>query len=167
MDEQVRLLFHQLIDLTPGEREQILREQKIGPEIRAEVESLLNFDSTNVQSFIDCISSAAGEVLRATGGREIDNCGPYRLVSLLGSGGMGAVYLAERTDGEIQQKVAVKMLGAHGHVSGWLDRFLRERQVLAALHHPSIVHVIDAVALHWKRRFWDCPSIYCTGIVEA
>ena len=69
MDEHVRLLFHQLIELSPSEREQILREQQIGPEIRAEVESLLNFDSTNVQSFIDSISDAAGEVLRAADGR--------------------------------------------------------------------------------------------------
>ena len=57
---------------------------------------------------------------------------------------MGAVYLAERTDGEIQQDVAVKLLRADGHRPVWRDRFLKERQLLASLHHPSIVHVIDA-----------------------
>jgi len=57
---------------------------------------------------------------------------------------MGAVYLAERNDGEIQQRVAVKLLRTDVHRPAWRDRFLRERQLLASLNHPSIVHVIDA-----------------------
>jgi serine/threonine-protein kinase len=57
---------------------------------------------------------------------------------------MGAVYMGERADGEIQQKVAIKLLTAEGHRVGWRDRFLKERQLLASLNHPSIVHVIDA-----------------------
>jgi serine/threonine protein kinase len=56
---------------------------------------------------------------------------------------MGTVYLAERTDGEIQQQVAIKLL-AGGHRPAWRDRFIRERQLLASLNHHSIVHVIDA-----------------------
>src|SRR5204863_2068332 len=83
-------------------------------------------------------------MLLSVGGLEPGGCGPYRLVRLLGSGGMGAVYLAERTDGEIQQKVAIKLLRTDGHRPVWRERFLRERQLLASLHHPSIVHVIDA-----------------------
>ena len=77
-------------------------------------------------------------------GRDPGSCGPYRLVRPLGSGGMGTVYLAERTDGEIQQSVAVKLLRADGHRPAFRKRFLRERQFLASLNHPSIVHVIDA-----------------------
>jgi Protein kinase domain len=57
---------------------------------------------------------------------------------------MGAVYLAERSDGEIQRKVAVKLLRADAHRAAWRDRFLRERQLLASLNHPSIVRMIDA-----------------------
>src|SRR5947207_737790 len=57
---------------------------------------------------------------------------------------MGAVYLGERTDGEIQQTVAIKFLSFDGHRPGWRDRFLKERQLLASLNHPSIVHVMDA-----------------------
>lgn len=62
----------------------------------------------------------------------------------LGSGGMGTVYLAERSDGEIQQSVAVKLLRADNHRPAFRKRFLRERQFLASLNHPSIAHVIDA-----------------------
>ena len=57
---------------------------------------------------------------------------------------MGTVYLAERSDGEIQQKVAVKVLRAGADGTAWRDRFLRERQLLATPNHPSIAHVRDA-----------------------
>jgi serine/threonine protein kinase len=144
MKQEVRLLFHELADLSPREREQIFRDRRIESGLRAEVEALLGFDSTNHQHLTDRVSQAAEELLRITDGREQGRCGPYRLVRLLGSGGMGAVYLAERTDGEIQQQVAVKLLRFDEHRPAWRDRFLRERQLLASLNHPSIVHVIDA-----------------------
>src|SRR5260370_24943565 len=144
MNDEVRLLFHELADLPPGDRERVLVERRIGAELRAEVESLLSFDPTSIQVLTDCVAAAAGDVLRSASAREFSYCGPYRLIRMLGSGGMGAVYLAERNDGEIQQKVAVKFLGAQGHRPVWRDRFLKERQILASLNHPSIVHVIHA-----------------------
>jgi serine/threonine protein kinase len=83
-------------------------------------------------------------MLRSGDAEKLSHCGPYRLVRLLGSGGMGEVYLAERSDGEIQQKVAVKVLRAGANRHAWCDRFLKERQLLASLNHPSIARVIDA-----------------------
>jgi tetratricopeptide (TPR) repeat protein len=144
MDHDVRLLFHELADLSPEDRERVLAERRIGPEVRREIESLLSFDSADLQSLTICVADAAGEVLDSDRGRDLGSCGPYRLVRPLGAGGMGAVYLAERTDGEIQQRVAVKLLHADGHRPDFRTRFLRERQILASLNHPSIVHVIDA-----------------------
>src|SRR5438552_5610134 len=70
--------------------------------------------------------------------------GAYRVVSHLGDGGMGSVWLAERTDGELTQKVAVKVVGGVWHRPGWRERFLRERQLLATLNHQSIVRPLDA-----------------------
>ncbi len=112
--------------------------------MRAEVEALLGFDSTGSQCLTDCVLAAAKQVLDFPVSRQRNSCGPYQLVRVLGSGGMGAVYLGERTDGEIQQKVAIKFLGAHPYHAAWNDRFLRERQFLASLNHPSIVRVLDA-----------------------
>ncbi len=106
MDQVVRLLFHELADLPRAERERIFAERQIAPELRAEVESLLGFDSAKAQSFTECVSQAAEEALTSDEGRELSYCGPYRLARLLGSGGMGAVYLGERSDGEIRQQVA-------------------------------------------------------------
>ncbi len=144
MKPEVRELFHELADLSSIEREQVFRDRRIGPELRAEVESLLSFDSSSHQDLTARVSKAAENLLNSPSARELGYCGQYRLVRLLGSGGMGSVYLAERTDGEIQQQVAVKLLAAHRNRPEWRGRFLRERQLLASLHHPSIVHVIDA-----------------------
>jgi serine/threonine protein kinase/tetratricopeptide (TPR) repeat protein len=70
--------------------------------------------------------------------------GSYTIVAPIGEGGMGTVWLSERTDGEIQRKVAIKFLTGGSYRPGWRDRFLRERQLLASLSHPSIVHLLDA-----------------------
>ena len=144
MNHEIRFLFHELAGLPAGERERVYRERRVGPELRDEVESLLRFDSAGAGSLTDRVSKVAESVLDFGDARETGACGPYRLVRLLGSGGMGAVYLAERADGEIQQRVAVKLLRADAYRPAWRDRFLKERQLLASLQHPSIVHVIDA-----------------------
>ncbi|MGE3885145.1 MAG: protein kinase [Vicinamibacterales bacterium] len=69
--------------------------------------------------------------------------GPYRLVEPIGHGGMGTVWLAERHDGQFEQRAAVKMLNAalagQGH-----ERFAREAGILARLTHPQIAHLLDA-----------------------
>ena len=142
MMEEVRRLFRELAGQPAEERARLLAEQQVRPEVRAEVESLLRFDAGNASSLSACVADAAYGVLRSAAA--VSKCGPYRLVRRLGSGGMGAVYLGERNDGEIRQQVAVKLLGAEGNRPGWRERFLRERQLLASLHHSSIVHVIDA-----------------------
>ena len=144
MNADVRRLFHELADLSPDERQRILRERPLDTDLRAEVESLLSFDSPDAPPLAECVSQAADDMLRSAVGRESAVCGPYRLARLLGSGGMGSVYLADRTDGELQQQVAVKLLRADSSRPSWQDRFLRERQLLASLQHPSIVRVLDA-----------------------
>src|SRR5205814_4697616 len=114
------------------------------PELRAEVESLLACDSDGDHSVTECIGQAAETVFR-TGADGLGGfCGPYRLIRLLGSGGMGAVYLAERRDGEIQQRVAIKMLRVGADRPSWQERFLRERQLLAYLNNPSVARLLDA-----------------------
>jgi serine/threonine-protein kinase len=69
--------------------------------------------------------------------------GAYRLVSELGEGGMGTVYLAERADGQFEQQVALKLMkhGLPGEASQ--RRFLQERQILARLQHPAIARLVD------------------------
>ena len=122
----------------------MLAERRIAPDLCAEVESLLTHDATSGESLTRRVSAAMRETLRSGNGPSSYTCGPYRLVQLLGAGGMGAVYLAERRDGEIEQQVAVKLLRADSDRPAWRDRFLRERQFLAHLNHASIARLLDA-----------------------
>jgi WD40 repeat protein/serine/threonine protein kinase len=70
--------------------------------------------------------------------------GPYRLLSLLGQGGMGSVWLAERADGLFARQVALKLV--HPALVGRTvsERFAREREILASLSHPNIARLFDA-----------------------
>ena len=70
--------------------------------------------------------------------------GAYRLVSLLGRGGMSTVYLAERTDGRFAKQVAVKVMAAHLGGEEFLRRWRTEAQFLASLEHPNIPSLLDS-----------------------
>jgi serine/threonine-protein kinase len=70
--------------------------------------------------------------------------GPYRLVSELGQGGMGVVWLAERADGELKRPVALKLPLLSLHNQTLVERFARERDILAQLTHPRIARLYDA-----------------------
>src|SRR4029077_17678154 len=69
--------------------------------------------------------------------------GVYQIEKLLGRGGMGAVYLAHRADGEFNQKVAIKIIGLPLELEMLRERFRQERQILAGLNHPNITRLLD------------------------
>ena len=69
--------------------------------------------------------------------------GPYLLDRLLGRGGMGAVYLAHRADGQFEQKVAIKLIDLPLATELFRERFRQERQILAQLQHPYIARLLD------------------------
>jgi serine/threonine protein kinase/tetratricopeptide (TPR) repeat protein len=70
--------------------------------------------------------------------------GAYRLERMLGTGGMGSVWLAERSDGLIKRKVALKLPHFAGETAGLAERMDRERNILATLQHPNIARLYDA-----------------------
>lgn len=74
--------------------------------------------------------------------RPMKRVGPWRLVRIIGRGGMGAVHLAERDDGQFQQRAALKLI-RHDLGPAAQKRFLSERQILAQLQHPNIAHLLD------------------------
>ncbi|MEP7365046.1 MAG: serine/threonine-protein kinase [Acidobacteriota bacterium] len=69
--------------------------------------------------------------------------GPYRIVDRIGQGGMGAVYRAERVDGEFRRLVAIKVIGGRMFAPEAERRFIDERRLLARLDHPNIVRMLD------------------------
>ena len=141
MNAQVQQLFHALADLPPEARARYLDEHPMDDQVRQEVEALLAFDSDQNRSLTNAVSLVASSCLA-----DFDSarrCGPYRLRHIIGRGGMGAVYLAERADGEVIQQVAIKLLPA-GAGQIHRERFLQERQILASLAHPNIARMLDA-----------------------
>lgn len=69
--------------------------------------------------------------------------GQYKVLDVLGQGGMGNVYLAERSDGQFEQKVALKLLRADFTSENQTRRFLAERQILATINHENIARLLD------------------------
>ena len=94
---------------------------------------------------LDRLPAFTGPVMTpdATQSRIGDTVGAYRLQRLLGRGGMGEVWLAERTDGQLKRKVALKLPHVLW-VPGLAERFAREREILANLEHPNIARLYDA-----------------------
>jgi serine/threonine protein kinase len=70
--------------------------------------------------------------------------GAYHLIRELGVGGMGAVWLGERSDGTLKRPVAIKLPHASVYGRHFIERFHREREILAALTHPHIARLYDA-----------------------
>lgn len=86
------------------------------------------------------------DVFDRTPAGEPAQIGPYCIRNLLGSGGMGAVYLAERSDDQYRKLVAIKLIQAFSGPD--LERrFRRERQILAGLEHPYIARLLDGGSL--------------------
>lgn len=144
MNPHVEVIADLAAQLPPEDREDYLASQCPDAAVRACVAGLLQA-AEEAEAYFD--AAIRGMASSLSDGREPaqgDVIGAYRVLSVIGQGGMGSVYLAERTGGELQQRVAIKVLRLDTHWLGWGDRFLRERQLLASLQHASIVHVIDA-----------------------
>jgi len=91
-------------------------------------------------------TTGSGERARSgtRGGLEGRLFGPYRVLRLLGRGGMGSVWLAERIDGLFERQVALKIMHHALVDTREQDRFARERQIVGALRHPQIAQLLDA-----------------------
>ena len=142
MNARIEELFHKVADLPAEARTQYFAEHAVDEETRREVEALLEFDSGASLFLQRDISIAASRALPQLDPSDW-RCGPYRLLDVIGRGGMGAVYLAERADGEVTQQVAVKLLPP-GAGATQRERFLQERQILASLTHPNIARMLGA-----------------------
>lgn len=139
---QIEELFARLVDLPVGEREAVLAEAS--EEVRAEVMALLDSDAAAGEAIAERVG---GGVQNWSGAAPvITHAGPYLLRSELGRGGMGTVYLGQRSDGQYTGEVAVKLLRPGMDTGIFLERFKRERQALARMQHPNIARLLDSGA---------------------
>jgi serine/threonine protein kinase/tetratricopeptide (TPR) repeat protein len=140
--QQIKVVLDGALDREGAERAVFLDQACRGDEeLRREVESFAASE-TEAGDFIETpvfrILLEEPEPL-ALGQR----VGAYRIVSEIGRGGMGAVYLAERDDREFEQKVAIKLVRRGMDTEEIVRRFRSERQILAHLDHPNIAKLFD------------------------
>lgn len=112
--------------------------------LREAVERLLRQDAIGDQALYAGIGTMAAEVADSHLGRRIgERLGAWRITGHIADGGMGAVYQAERADGEYQQQAAIKLLNPAFVSSEAKARLEAERQILAGLAHPNIARLLD------------------------
>ncbi len=109
---------------------------------RTEVESLLASHFAG-EDFIETPAFQVSEAFESSPAAAEQKFGHYSIIREIGVGGMGAVFLARRSDGEFDQLVAIKIVRQIIADSHLIDRFKRERQILAPLNHPNIARLLD------------------------
>lgn len=140
--EQVNEILALALEQSPAERDAFVRQACIGDEeLLAEVESLIAH-SSDADSLLEDSPFAQFLSLQSDSmmGRK---CGNYRIVRMIGHGGMAVVYLGERDDQLFRKQVAIKMVQPGANAQEIFRRFRNERQTLASLDHPNIVKLID------------------------
>jgi serine/threonine protein kinase len=134
-------LFHAALERSPGNRKAFLDEACADDaELRRQVEVLLSKDDKAGSFLEEPVLAGVAAARGASGpllGRQV---GPYRILSLLGAGGMGEVYRAH--DGKLGRDVALKTLPPEfARDPGRVARFQREARALASLNHPNIAAI--------------------------
>ncbi len=133
--------FDQLIDLSAAAQELALHElAERDAELAAEVRAMLIADARTqglLEQREDVLAPIAADA-------QPDFGTSWRVQKLLGRGGMGEVWLAERRHGDAVQTAALKLLKRGMDSEALLQRFLQERRILAKLNHPAIASLLDA-----------------------
>ena len=141
--ETIAELFKSALERTPAERGAYLDAASADPEIRAEVESLLRFHEKADEVLPGSALEIAAETLARDSPPSLQlQIGGYQILSRIGAGGMGDVFLAQ--DLELPRKVALKLVRPGMGSVEILQRFRYEEQILASLNHPNIAHLHGA-----------------------
>jgi tetratricopeptide (TPR) repeat protein/tRNA A-37 threonylcarbamoyl transferase component Bud32 len=144
--QAIEAVFHAALDADAGQRHKLVRERCAGDEsLHREVEALLAAHETSV-GFIEQPIATLDERLFAEEepdrliGRTI---GHWEILKQIGSGGMGSVYLARRSDRQYEHQAAIKLIKRGMDTDAVLRRFRNERQILAGFDHPNIARLLD------------------------
>ena len=138
---RIEAVFHEALATREDARAELIEARcDRDASLIAEVNSLLKACAAEEQA------TASRQLEPGTGREDQPDCkraGPYQLDRLLGRGGMGAVYLAHRADGQFEQQVAIKLIDLPLATDLFRERFRQERQILAGLQHPYIARLLD------------------------
>jgi len=144
--QRVQALFDAALELPPAQRRaHVTANCGHDAELALEVLSLLKADAAR-PDFLEGMAADLASVV--TDGEPEDSLigqalGRYTIAERLAAGGMGAVYLAHRSDGSYQEQVAIKVIRRGLDTEQLIARFRAERQILARLRHPGIANLLD------------------------
>ncbi len=144
--QRMRVLFEALADRPAGDWDALLAQSGADQATQAEVRAMLAADAaaqtpTALPAHADDL--ATDYARRAARERISERFGAWRIVALLGEGGMGTVYLAQRAEGGFAQRAALKLVRGGRGQDEVLARLAAERQILANLEHPHIARLYD------------------------
>jgi serine/threonine-protein kinase len=162
--QRLQELFEQVVALPAADRDAFLavacgRDTKLKDQLLA----LLKADDVNAES---------------TGGGPLnkldspDNAligtivGAWKIIERIGVGGMGSVFLAERSDGSFEQRAALKIVKKGMDTESVVQRFRQERQILARLDHPNIARVLDGGVTVDGRPYFAMEYVNGTSITS-
>ncbi len=147
--QDAKRLFEVAVTLTPAERDAYLGAHCAhDPDLRREVQSLLDWHDES-ETFLETPPARVADlpdVDVATLDLLGQFLGPWRIVGIVGQGGMGVVYRGERADAAFKRQVAIKVVRPGAGRAAIVDRFHLERETLAALDHPNIARLLDGGA---------------------
>lgn len=139
--QRIETIFHEALIVPIEVRRALIESLSQGDlELAAEVYALL--DACKAEEDETELRRANPAESRETAAKS-RRIGPYEIDRLLGRGGMGAVYLAHRADGQFEQQVAIKLIDLPLATEVFRERFRQERQILAGLQHPYIARLLD------------------------
>src|SRR3954468_3307209 len=144
----INRLLGRALDLPLDQRERWLEsldvtEQHLVPGLRLLLQNAARIETGDFLESLPALGTLPGDAGAADAAVPAD-IGPYRLIRELGRGGMGAVWLAERSDGIMNRRVALKLPHIASHRASLAERLAREREILASLTHPHIARLYDA-----------------------
>lgn len=143
---RIRVIYEQVLPMNGADRETHLdRECQSQQNVREGVEQLLKARE-NIPTWLDrpAVGTAKAFVAPELPKMEGRHFSGYTLIREIGRGGMGAVYLAERSDDTFHRQAAIKLVLPPANSAAVIARFQQEREILASLDHPNIAKLLDA-----------------------
>ena len=138
---RVSAILAKALDLPEADRTQYLADAcRREPALRTEVFSYFQ-EMRSANAYLEAPFDLPGVSLDDL---QVEAFGSYRVIRSLGEGGMGVVYLAERSDGHFVRQVAIKRIGSVTPDAELLRRFRSEGEILGRLDHPNIARLFDA-----------------------
>lgn len=141
----IRAIFEKAIALPAPARPAFLAAAEIDAATRHLLERLIQSHEDNATLLSEEDRAAIHQILLESSDEDWTGriLGAYRIVKKIDQGGMGSIYLAQRADTEFDKQVAIKFIKGNRMGEQSLDRFRRERQILANLQHPNIARLLD------------------------